>query len=287
MSKMTRTIVIGGLNVAMHRPHSPQRYVDLFKHAYDDRQIFMQGEIHGLMLGSLQGLENAVKDNEFIGEIYRFVQINANDPWFDLHTRRQATEDQVGKISIPENLLSHMQRIPFVFYPKEHELWFVARDRKNSLSIPRTERFFQKLLENAVQMHGYPEVAVTAIPDQDALDEVLGVPGLHSVEVSFKRPNPDDGGDLEAMFEERLAAMNVGRQTVVMTASRGEVLEPDEQFKAEAAVAARNGSVKSVGVDDTGIPIISTTAEKPRRVFMTVDEKMETVLNVLRRARNH
>lgn len=287
MSKKERTIVVGGLNVAMHRPHSPQRYVDLFKHAYGDRQIFMQGEIHGLMLGSLQGLDRAVENNEFNGEIYRFVKINADDPWFDLHTRRQATEDQVGQISIPENLLAHMQRIPFVFYPRQHELWFVARDRADSLSIPRTERFFQKLLEQAAQMHDYPEVAVTALPDQDALDEVLGVQGLHSVEVSFKRPNPDDGGDLEAMFEERLATMNVSRQTVVMTASRGQVLEPDEQFKAEAAVAARNGNVKSVGVGDGGIPIILTTAEKPRRVFMTVDEKIETVINVLRRARDH
>lgn len=286
MANSTRTIEVAALNVAMHRPHSPQRYVDLFRHAYEAQRIFSHGEIHSLLLGSLQGLADAVENNEFSGEIYRFVKIDPNEPWFNMLTRAEATPDQVQQINIPPHLLAHMQTIPFVFYPREHELWFVAKDRKSTLAIQVVENFFQRLLQDTAAANQMPEIAVTALPDQEALDEVLSVPGLHRLELQFKRPNPDDGAmDHEARFEERLAAMNVKSMQETFSAGAGQVLLPDEQLKAEAAVASRNGNVIGIGKNDNGTPIERTTKSKPMRLFLHVNSAIQTAKDVLRSAK--
>lgn len=285
MARTTRTVEIAALNVAMHRPHSAERYVELFRHAYNAQRVFAQGEIHGLMLGSLQGLAEAIPKNEFTGEIYRFVKIDPNEPWFDMETRAEATPDQVQQINIPPHLLAYMQTIPFVFYPREHELWFVAKDRKATLAINAAERFFQRLLEQTAAMHQMPDVAVTALPDREALDEVLRVPGLHKLELHFKRPNPDGAEDYEARFEQRLAAMNVKSMQETLSAGVDQTLQPDAQLQAEAAVAARNGNVVGVGRGDQGVPIVVTTAQKPKRLHMIVNSAIETVKDVLRRAK--
>jgi len=237
------------------------------------------------MLGSLRDLADAVANNLFAGEIYRFVKIDPNEPWFDMMTKAEATPDQVQQINIPPHLLAHMQTIPFIFYPQEHELWFVAKDRKTTLAIHAAEKFFQRMLEQTAIAHQMPDVAVTALPDREALDEVLRVPGLHKLELHFKRPNPDGAEDYEARFEQRLAAMNVKSMQETLSAGAGQTLLPDAQLQAEAAVASRNGNVVGVGRGDEGTPIVVTTAQKPKRLHMHVNNAIETVMDVLRRAR--
>lgn len=286
MAQRARTVVVSALNIAMHRPHSPQRYVELFRSAYDAHRLYQQGEIHGLILGSLYGVGDATQTNELSGEIYRFVKVDANEPWFNTVTRKQATEKEVQQINIPQNLLAHMQKIPFIFFPKEHELWYLSKDKTGSLSPGVFEKYLQTLFDHVVADQQFPQVDVTALPDKDALDEVFEVPGLHRVELTLKRPNPDDAGDLEAKFEQRLARMNVQSRQEVLTAKKGERLQPDEQLRAEAEVTARNGSVKGVGVDEHGTPIEATTAMKPKRVFMRFSEAKETIRELIKRAKN-
>ncbi len=281
-----RTITIGALNIAMHRPHSPERYVELFTAALKLGRLFQQGEIHGLMLGPLTGRRDAIEKNELSGEIYRFVQVNPDDPWFDLRTRRQAAPEEVERINIPQHLLAHLQSFPFIFYPRQHELWFVSKDRGSSLSIKAAEKFFQALFDQTAAASNFPEIAVTALPDKEKLEELLNLPGLRRLELSFNRPNPDDGGELEAEFEERMANINVGKRHEVLTAPRGQEMEPDAQLQAEARVAARNGKVLGEGVDLDGAPIQMSTEERPARFFKRVNDAIETVKDVLRRARD-
>lgn len=286
MAPRSRTVVVSALNIAMHRPHSPERYVELFSSAYDTHKLYEQGEIHGLILGSLFGVRDAVQTNELSGEIYRFVKVDANEPWFNTLTRKQATEKEVQQISIPQNLLAHMQKIPFIFFPKEHELWYLSKDKTGSLSPGVVEKYLQTLFDHVVAEQQFPQVDVTTLPDKDALEEVFDVPGLHRVELTFKRPNPDDAGDLAAKFEQRLAGLNVQSRQEVLTSKKGERLQPDEQLRAEAEVAARNGRVTSVGVDEHGTPVEASTAKKPKRIPMRFIEAKETIRELIKRAKN-
>ena len=104
--------------------------------------------------------------------------------------------------------------------------------------------------------------------------------------VTRSRPNPDDAGDLAAKFEQRLAVLNVQSRQEVLTSKKGERLQPDPQLRAEAEVAARNGRVTSVGVDEDGTPVEASTAKKPKRIPMRFIEAKETIRELIKRAKN-
>lgn len=280
---MERTIEICALNIAMHTPHSPQRYVDLFKAAYKVRALIPQGELHGLLFGSLYNSDNWKKDKVISGEIYRFVKVDASEPWFNTQTLRQATDKDVEAISIPPHLLAHLQRIPFVFSPDEHRLWFVARDRKNSLGALVAERFIQKLLDLAVVKNHFPTVSVTALPDTETLKKLLSMHRLQRLIIEVKRPNPDDGASAATRAMTRLEKMNVKQETKELVAVDGESIKPDAETRELAEVASQNGNVTGVGKTSDGLPSRESTSEKPMRIFSKINEAIETVFDILKR----
>lgn len=287
MSK-ERTIEICALNIAMHNPHSPQRYVELFKDAYALQFLIQQGELHGLILGSLYVNDNWAEEKSISGEIYRFVKVDANEPWFNTKTAKQATERDVEAINIPPHLLAHLQRIQFVFLTDKHELWFISRDRKNSLGPLVAERFMQKLLETVVAQKQYPTVSVTALPDAETLKNLLSMHRLQKLIIEVKRPNPDDGAGAAGRAMERLERWNVKRETVELIADDDESITPDNELRNYAEVAANNGSVTGIGKNAEGLPERESTVNKPRRIFVRVNDAIETMLGVLKReARSH
>lgn len=281
-----RTIAIAALNIAMHKPHSPQRYVDLFVETFKQRRYIAQGELHTLLLGTVHDTQNAVEKDIVTGEIYRCVKIDASQPWFDENTGKPATDEVLESIHIPGHLMAHFQVIPFVFYPKSHELWYVCKDRKSTLAPLAAERFFQSLFDYMVALHNYPVIAVTAIPDTSAVDELLSWPTLSSVAMHIKRPNADDGVDWEERLEAMMAEQNLKSFTQEMTAASGESIEPSEETKAMARAVAKNGSVSVTGIKADGTKGAESTVKKPMKLFRKVMEKTETVMHVLKRARD-
>lgn len=281
-----RSIEIGALNISMHSPHSPQGYVDLLRRALRRRRVFGQGEIHALMLGSLTGANSAVEANEISGEIFRFVKVDVDAPWFNTVTNEQASEDEIAELSIPSNLRAHMQQIQFIFFPREHELWFVSKDGRARMGPQRVEAFFQKLLDDAAASLDGQQVEVTALPDKAALNEMLKLPHLERILMQFKRPNPDDAADIAGRIMERMEKQNVARINEELIGARGVALKPDALTVAEAKVAARNGRVEVRGKDAEGLTVRESTDEKPLRVVASVDSDVETALAVVRRIKS-
>lgn len=281
----TRTIEICALNISMHTPHSPQRYVDLLVEGRRRKRVFRQGEVHALMLGSLTGSKTAVEANELRGEVYRFVKVDANEPWFNTQTNEQASDEEVATLNIPGNLRAHMQRIEFVFYPKEHELWFISKDGNIRFGPSRAERFFQMLLDEVAVSKELPQVDVTVIPEKTALKNMFALHQLNRIVMQFKRPNPDDAADIAGRIMQRMEAQKVRTINEELIASRGQSIKPDSQTQAEAHVAARNGYVEVHGKDAEGVPVHESTVNKPLRVPMRVDSTIETAADVLLRSR--
>lgn len=267
----------------MHKPHSRQRYVELFRDSWEKRNLYTQGELHGLMLGDHSDFATAVDNDELHGEVYRFVKVDASEPWFNMMERRQATPSEVDRINIPPHLLAHMQRIPFIFYPSQHELWFISKDGKDAISSGAMHRLFQSMFEATCEAYNYPPVEVTVIPAAEAVDELLSVPRLRHVTLSFKRPNGDDGEEEELELIDRMEDQGVRTMTEEMSAGRGGSIKPDEKTVRRAKIAARNGSVAILGNDALGMPIDQSTLKKPMRIFAKVNAAMETAVDVLRR----
>lgn len=280
-----KTIEVSALNISMHSPHSAQGYVDLFARAKQRKRVFMQGEIHALMLGSLLDTENSVNANELVGEVFRFVKVDANAPWFNTETNDEASEDDKAAVSIPPNLYAHMQRLQFIFFPREHQLWYISNDGKVRMGPKRLESFLQRLLDDAsASMQGLP-VEVTTLPDKAALEKMFKLHRLERIVMQFKRPNPDDGADIAAKIMERMEAQNIARLNEELIATKGHSITPDAQTLAEADVAAKNGHVEVFGKTGEGVPVKASTTNIPLRVSLKIDSDVETPLAAVRRAR--
>lgn len=98
---MIRTIQIRQINIAMHKPHSPQGYVELFQKAYRMRYIHERGRADGYMLGAIYGARDALEKDELQGEFYRFTSIDRDAPWFNSETGKPAEDSETESIAIP------------------------------------------------------------------------------------------------------------------------------------------------------------------------------------------
>lgn len=278
-----RTIEIRQINISMHAPHSPEGYVDLFQKAYRLRRITTRGKSDGYLLGALYDAQHAVERNELQGEIYRFTNIDPNAPWFNTQTGKPAEETETEQISIPGNLHPNLEHIPFVFRPKEHKFWYVSKDRKTTMGPSIAAGFLQQLFDDVSRKHGIPPVEVTVKPDEAAVDEVLSIHRITKLIFEFKRPNADDAGDVEQRIMQRMEQRNIDRIREEMTSSDPEGIEPDDELKLEAQVAASNGHVEAKGYDAVGMPATESTRTKPAVYPELVNEAVESVWNVLAR----
>jgi hypothetical protein len=279
----TRTVEIRQINVSMHAPHSPQGYVDLFVHAFRLRRIFKRGRADGFLLGALYDAKGAVDRNELQGEIYRFTNIDQDAAWFNTQTGKPAEEAETEHIIIPGNLHPNLERILFVFRPREHRFWFISRDRKAAMGPSIAESFLQRLFDEVSQKRNLPTVEVTIVPDDAAVDEVLSIHRLTKLFFEFKRPNADDGAAAAQRIMERMKQRRVNRLREEMTSKDPDGIKTDPALKAEAKVAADNGYVASQGYDVTGKVQSESTKARPAVYPQVVDEAIETVWNVLER----
>lgn len=278
-----RTIKIANLNIAMHNPHSPERYVELFNDVFARGGLAKSGSLHGSIIGSLMPEDRDDIAKGINGELFRFVILDPNEPWFNTVTRDVATAAEAKEIVIPKHLLPHLQRIPFVFRPDAHQLWFVSHDRKDNLGPAAAASIFQTLIDQVCLEKGYPTVEVTPVPDEDILERMLALHTLEKLSIELKRPNSDDGLSEEQRWQKRLERQKAKRMKVELVAERSESIKPDEETRGLARAAAHNGKVSVIGRTEDGMKVEESTEKHPRIDPVTVDPENETILGVLRR----
>lgn len=277
---MIRTIQIRQINIAMHKPHSPQGYIELFQKAYRMRYIHERGRADGYMLGAIYGAREALEKDELHGELYRFTNIDTDAPWFNSDTGKPAEDSETENIAIPGHLHPNLDRIPFVFKPKSHQLWYVSKDRKASMGPTIAEVFLQELFDATCLTHSLPTVEVTVVPDIAAVSEVLRIHHISRLTMVFKRPN-DDAEEIERRIMQKMQRRNLTRLEEVMTSADG--ITPDQEMYDEAVAAANNGYVQSEGHDDNGLPVLESTVAKPALISESINEEIETASMLLSR----
>lgn len=279
-----RRITLAAINIAMHAPHPTERYVELVQKAFRRRTIVRMGSLHGVMLGTLSRPQHHGKSVLLAGEIYRFVKLDPDQPWFNVDKKEPATEEDVESISIPGHLLPHLQRIPFVFNARRHQLWYVSRDQSNSLAPATAVRFLEFLLDATALQHDFPEVSITAVPEKTSVDEILNLPRLEYLKIELVRPNPDSGESAEERWLRRLEKQNTTKAKLELIHARNQALEPDAETREMASVAANNGIVYGRGRSADGLPIEDSTKARPMLRYEFVDTNVETAADVLHRA---
>jgi hypothetical protein len=278
-----RTILISALNVAMHKPHSPERYMALLWDTRRSRNIVKLGELHAAMVGHLNGPREYRKGAILTGEIYRFVKLDPEMPWFNLIKAEVASDEEMAQISLPEHLLPNLQRIEFCFLPDSHKLWFISKDRKDSMSPNSAAKFFQILFDFIRTQKSYPPIEVSIIPDSESIEELLSIPRIDRIELNLVRPNPDDGQSTEARWKAKLERLNARKLTTEIIAADEAGITLSKEDKDDAIAIANNGNVRVIGVAADGTKIDESTASRPLRDYLQVNSEVETSLDVLTR----
>lgn len=279
-----RRVALAALNIAMHAPHSPQGYISVLQKAFRLHRIVRIGTLHGIMLGLIHRPGHVGDIPVITGEIYRFVQLDPSEQWFNSQTREPATDDEVGQINIPSHLLPHLQRIPFVFNASTHQLWYVKQDGKTTLSPSVATKFMSLLLNEVVHRNDLPEISVTPIPESTSVDAVLSLPGLEYLKIELVRPNPDAADSAEARWLHKLERQRTTKAKLELHRQRNAHIEPDAETRDMALAASRNGLVYGRGRSADGLPVEDSTTNRPMIQYELVNPDVETVGLVLERA---
>lgn len=279
-----RRITLAAVNIALHSPHSAERYIELLQKAFRRRMTVRMGALHGVLLGTLYKSEHSGRESWVSGEIYRFVKLDPEQPWFNADKKEPATEEDVGSINIPKHLLPHLQRIPFVFNARRHQFWYVSKDQRSSLAPATAVRFLETLLQSTALAHDFPEVSVTAVPEKTSVDKILKLPNLEYLRIELVRPNPDSAGSAEERWLKKLEEQRTTKVKLELVHAKNQVLQPSAETREMATVAANNGMVFGRGRSSDGLPVEDSTNSRPMQQYEFVDTNIETVSDVVQRA---
>lgn len=270
-----RKVPVSVLNIAMHEPHSVTAYVELMNGLYQMKQIVNIRSLTGLLIGSMHPISRDTPERGITGEIYQFTNLDPSDPWFDVNTLEEATEEETRSIKIPDNLKPHLARFTYIFFPHGHRMYVQTRNKSRSLSINSTRKFLRALLDDP-SAPSVPKVEITVEPDRDSINKILKIKYLRKLHISLVRPNPDDLGDAERKLLERLAKQGADKMDTVLHANTNQKLTPDNDMITLARVAASNGSVIGSGRDEANNPVQKSTVDQPWVEVAHFDEDVQT-----------
>ncbi|MBF0192497.1 MAG: DUF4747 family protein [Magnetococcales bacterium] len=260
------TIEIEGLNITA-TPHTGDTYINLLKSAGKLKDPI---KFYGSHYAVVREVKLSGDGRWVIGRVYRFLDFNSLQKWFNIERDEEAGEDDVRKILIPPHLKPEFSATDFAFFVERHQLFFVSfTEDKKSFRASRFGVFFSNLLNHG-SVSGGKQVNVTPIPQKDSLKHMRSLRELQKVSICLKEPNPDDLYEAEKMVQRKLEAMHARRIDVNISAIAGESLVLDQEMNQFAAVASENGSVSWRGINQEGVSVAGSTLQYPWRMPLRV-----------------
>ena len=264
------------LNITTH-PHSPGKYVQLFKAATALKGMMKLRGHEGIALGPHWPLDKDDTTQGIHGQLFKFVNIDPNDPWLNtLNLEPVISEDGEPVVPIPDHLKPNLKRINYVFYPRGHRLFCDT----THLSPGLASKGIYALLNAPELQEKFGEVSVTIEQTEESIEKILKIPSMTKLEIYINLPNDDDLNDAEKDVIARLKKQKAKKSASILTGTRGEGLEPDESSIAEMTIARLNGRVNGYGHDGIQSVFIST-ATHPKKIITRYPEGQKTPLNAL------
>ena len=92
-----KKITVGAINVTI-QPHTPERYIQLFKSASRVKKpVKVHGDQFGLLAGARNLTTNQEKTGPITGDVYKFTNIDFNNNWFNIETNNFASEEELDQ----------------------------------------------------------------------------------------------------------------------------------------------------------------------------------------------
>lgn len=249
---MARRIKIsaGVLNIRLH-PHTPERYAEFLNDIYAlKKPVKLRGDRHGMIsLLNRSESENGI----FTGVITTFLDIEFDGTWFNTDELKEATDEQISEVAIPENLHPNAASFYFEFNTNNHKIYFQTYSAGKVLSEKSALSLFQGLSSNLKISQKYGDAKITVVQSKEGLEKIFSIPVIKEITITIVKPNADIfADDFESQIESHLAGAHSKKLTISYEADAGSSVVPTDEIKAISAVALENGSVKVNGRDDSG-----------------------------------
>ena len=271
-----RTLETGVVNIKTH-PHSKKKYANLFEKTH---KLSQPGKIRGSdwgMFGTMHDLQTDEDEHVKIGRFYKFLNIDPRGDWLDIRHRKplNADEDEAVPI-VPEYLKPNLKECPYVFYPKEHRLFFDAKILK-----PNSMRTLLNTLFSAEKIFNeFGKVDIEVESTSEIINRILAIPRITRLSIDFSFPNADDLEGTAKKVVKRFKKRNIRRHKQVSTTTHPDGIEADIEMKAMMNVAKSNGRVTAVGYEKSK-RIVRSTVNHPMIEPSQYDPEVESVHDVM------
>lgn len=259
---------IGGLNLRVH-PHDDGVYRSLIFSLYEIKKI---AKIHGDRFGLITSLDHGEEEDGIIyGTLSSFLEIEMGGDWFNTETMDEASDNDIRRIQIPENLHPNLKTFRFAFNTRRHELVFEHYSEGDRLTHNSALNFFRNLAGDQRIEGQYGEVKISVVSDKGSVDRIFAIPRITDLDILIEKPNADLwGAGFEEQAEEHLEDKNARSMNVRYKAEKGMGIQRDEDLSALLQASINNGRSVAKGYGPDGHMTVST-----EKFPMVVREKYE------------
>ncbi|MDH4746530.1 DUF4747 family protein [Sphingomonas sp. CBMAI 2297] len=234
-------------------------------------------------------------DQEDMGIIAKYTEIDIDGDWFDLEDFDTATPERLEEISIPDALRPNLAQFYFQLFPDDHIVAVSTYAESKGLSTRSLLKYFREALSWREISEEFGRVEVDIVQNYHGVEELLALPYLKEVRIIIRRPNSDDvSGDLAAIIEERLKEQNGDEYEEVLRSKDSGDLEPNERTRKLGVVAAENGELRTKSIINgimterkaSDMPLTEGTRYKPEEPEMVIFQSLaERIRETIARAR--
>jgi hypothetical protein len=202
--------------------------------------------------------------DSYAGRLLVWTEIDVAGKWLDKEKNDQLSDEEKSKINIPDNAAPNYKTFNYVFTERDHKIYVETKnDLGETLGVKTIRNIFDRLMSADIQGETDYVIAVTVVPDEHVVEELLNLPHLKKLELKIRTPNADYASPeirqrVLRMMEENSA--HVLEQTWTKP-SNVEKLTPTKEVRELTLVAAdtgyaratdkpRNGPAKTVSTDD-------------------------------------
>lgn len=269
-----RTIKVSGINIRVHSKHAPSEYVDLWKTFTRSRKPKTRG-VSALMIGTQRHIDKNDSSSPIFGYLYRFVNIDPTDPWFDIEKHEIADDADVAQVKIPAQLKPNLEEIPYLLDVKRHRFYFKSGGTGPAVSPLTALALIEHLSLYSPVTTRFGEVDATIITEKGTLKQLLAWPVLKQISVVLKRPNPNEFDD-DTDFYERLERRGLKlEEHKFVKAPEAESITPDDEMIAMFNRALEDGTYTQRGVDEEGVLRTASAADYPMQESVVFDPDFE------------
>ncbi|CAI2066979.1 Uncharacterised protein [Serratia ficaria] len=276
-----KKLTYGAVNITIH-PHTPDKYIELFKMARKIAgNVHLRGDSYATLSYFSPYKRGQTSKEPFEGEILKFIDIDTNGDWFNITKKDIATDEEKGKIIIPENLKPNVGRFTFALIPGSHILVYEMQDKNKFISAKQIETFLNGIFSAPKIVKKFGVVNITILTEPESVERMLALKGITHIQLITRRPNPDDLVSAESIMQKRFKRLGVIEEDKTYKSERGEEIKPDKEMKKDALIASRNGEVSIRRINETGLVETHASSVVPLQRVEPYDSDVTSVTELL------